>query len=88
MQTLTYASLAFSVLAAFGAVLAKQWLRVNSYKAGQGRGSLEECDMRGQMKIDGVEHFYIQVALQAFLILLQISLFLSGLSLSANIWIQ
>ena len=39
-QALSYASLAFSVFSAFGAVLAMQWF--NSYKAVKGRCSLEE----------------------------------------------
>jgi hypothetical protein len=86
MQTLAYASLAFSVLAAFGAVLGKQWL--NSFKSVRGRGSLEERGIERQMKLDGAEYFRLQTVLQAFLVLLQISLLLFGLSLSANMWAQ
>ncbi|KAG0699433.1 hypothetical protein DFH29DRAFT_1081304 [Suillus ampliporus] len=86
MRTLAYASLAFSVLAAFGAVLGKQWL--NSYKAARGSGSLENRGIQRQMKLDGLEHFHLHTVLQAFLVLLQISLLLFGLSLSASIWIQ
>ncbi|KAG1886657.1 hypothetical protein F4604DRAFT_1282599 [Suillus subluteus] len=84
VQTLAYASLSFSVLAAFGAVLGKQWL--NSYKSARGRGTLEERSIERQMKLDGVEYFRLQTVLQAFLVLLQISLLLFGLSLSANMW--
>ncbi|KAG1818887.1 hypothetical protein EV424DRAFT_957234, partial [Suillus variegatus] len=40
MQSLSYASLAFSVLAAFGAVLGKQWL--NSYKVVREGRTIEE----------------------------------------------
>jgi hypothetical protein len=86
MQTLAYASLAFSVLAAFGAVMGKQWL--NSYKAARGRGTLEERGMQRQVKLDGLEYFRLQAVLQAFLVLLQMSLLLFGLSLSANVWMQ
>src|SRR5882757_464924 len=71
-QTLSYASLAFSVLAAFGAVMGKQWL--NSYKAARGRGSLEQRGMQRQRKVDGLEYWRLQTVLEAFLILLQISL--------------
>ncbi|KAG2128253.1 hypothetical protein DEU56DRAFT_819394 [Suillus clintonianus] len=85
-QTLAYASLSFSVLAAFGAVMGKQWL--NSYKAARGRGSLEARCMQRQRKLDGLEYFHLQTVLQVFLILLQISLLLFGLSLSANMWMQ
>jgi hypothetical protein len=86
MQALAYASLAFSVLAAFGAVLGKQWL--NSYKSARGRGTLEERGIQRQIKLDGIEYFRLQTVLQSFLVLLQISLLLFGLSLSANMWAQ
>ncbi|OAX33246.1 hypothetical protein K503DRAFT_663339, partial [Rhizopogon vinicolor AM-OR11-026] len=86
MQTLAYASLSFSVLAAFGAVMGKQWL--NSYKAARGRGSLEERGLQRQRKLDGLEHWHLQTVLGAFFVLLQISLILFGLSLSASIWAQ
>jgi hypothetical protein len=86
VQTLAYASLAFSVLAAFGAVLGKQWL--HSYMTNRGRGTLEERGIERQMKLDGAEYFRLQNILQAFLVLLQISLLLFGLSLSANMWVK
>jgi hypothetical protein len=38
------------------------------------------------MKLNGLEYFHLQTVLQAFLVLLQISLLLFGLSLSANMW--
>jgi hypothetical protein len=85
-QTLAYASLAFSVLAAFGAVIGKQWL--NSYKAARGRGSLEQRGMKRQWKLDGLEKWHLQGVLKMFLILLQISLLLFGLSLSATMWFK
>ncbi|KAG1720501.1 uncharacterized protein EDB91DRAFT_1340659 [Suillus paluster] len=86
IQTLAYASLAFSVFPAFGAVMGKQWL--NSYKAARGRGTLEGRGMQRQMKPDGIQYFHLQTVLRAFLVLLQISLLLFGLSLSANMWTQ
>jgi hypothetical protein len=86
MQTLAYASLAFSVFAAFGAVMGKQWL--NSFKASRGRGSLEERGFQRQKRLDGLEYGLLQTVLGAFLVLLQISLLLFGLSLSANMWAQ
>jgi len=85
MQTLSYASLAFSLLAAFGAVLVKQ--RLNLYKAARGRGSPEEWGEKMQKKSSGIEYWQLQTILKAFLLLLQISL-LFGLSLSANMWTQ
>ena len=86
MQTLSYASLALSLLAAFGAVLGKQWL--NSYKAARVPGSLEERGEKRQKKLDGMECWRLQTILKSFLVLLQISLFLFGFSLSADMWIQ
>jgi hypothetical protein len=86
MQTLLYASLSLSLLAAFGAVMGKQWL--NSYKAARGRGSLQERGMQRQRKLDGLERWRLRTVLGSFLVLLQISLLLFGLSLSANMWTQ
>jgi len=86
MQTLLYASLSLSLLAAFGAVMGKQWL--NSYKAARGRGSLQERGLQRQRKLDGLERWRLQTVLKSFLVLLQISLLLFGLSLSANMWTQ
>ena len=88
MQALSYASLAFSLLAAFGAVLGKQWL--NSYKAARWRpgGSLEERGKERQKKLNGIQRWKLQTILKAFLVLLQVSLFLFGLSLSANMWVR
>ncbi|KAJ8589257.1 hypothetical protein M405DRAFT_862296 [Rhizopogon salebrosus TDB-379] len=86
MQTLTYASLSFSVLAAFGAVMGKQWL--SSFKASRRRGSLEERSFQRQKRLDGLEYWHLQTVLRAFLVLLQISFLLFGLSLSANMWTQ
>src|ERR1700709_968231 len=86
MQTLAYASLSFSVLAAFGAVMGKQWL--NSFRRWRGRVSLEECGFQRQKRLDGLEYWHLQTVLGAFLVLLQMSLLLFGLSLSANMWTQ
>ncbi|OAX32876.1 hypothetical protein K503DRAFT_804850 [Rhizopogon vinicolor AM-OR11-026] len=81
MQTLAYASLSLSLLAAFGAVMGKQWL--NSYKAARGRGTLQDRGLQRQRKLDGLELWHLKKVLEAFLALLQISLLLFGLSLSA-----
>ncbi|KAG1886676.1 hypothetical protein F4604DRAFT_1675549 [Suillus subluteus] len=86
IQTLAYASLAFSILAAFGAVLGKQWLHY--YMTNRGRGTLEERSVDRQMKLDGIKCFRLKIVLQTFLVLLQISLLLFSLSLSANMWVK
>lgn len=86
-QTLAYASLSFSLLAAFGAVLGKQWLRF--YKLERfGRGSLEERGKNRQQKLQGLEAWHFDAVLQMFPVLLQISLLLFGISLSSYVWTQ
>ncbi|OJA18514.1 hypothetical protein AZE42_12141 [Rhizopogon vesiculosus] len=86
-QTLAYASLSFSLLAAFGAVLGKQWLRF--YKLERcGRGSLVERGKNRQQKLEGLEAWHFDAVLQMFPVLLQISLLLFGISLSSCVWTQ
>jgi hypothetical protein len=53
IQAIAYANLSMSLLAAFGAVLGKQWL--GYYKSNRyGRGSEEERGERRQEKFDGL----------------------------------
>jgi len=86
-QTLAYASLSFSLLAAFGAVLGKQWLRF--YKLERlGRGSPEERGKNRQQKLQALEAWHFDAVLQMFPVLLQISLLLFGISLSSYVWTQ
>lgn len=54
IQTLAYTSLSTSLLAAFGAVLCRQWL--GYFKTSRlGKGSLAERCKRRQHKLDGLE---------------------------------
>ncbi|KAG2076159.1 hypothetical protein BDR04DRAFT_1090040 [Suillus decipiens] len=84
-QAFAYASLLFSLFAAFGAVFAKQWL--NSCKTGRGM-SLEERGIEIQMKLDGIEYFRMESIVQGFFGHLQISLLLFCVSLIVNMWAQ
>ena len=85
IQTLAYASLSSSLLAAFGAVLAKQWL--GHYKTSRfGRGALHERCQRRQQKFDGLEAWHFSTILATLPIFLQLSLFFFGVALAANIW--
>jgi hypothetical protein len=87
IQSIAYASLSTSLLAAFGAVLGKQWL--GYYKSHRySRGSQEERAKRRQEKFDGIVTWYFDAVVQSFPILLQISLLLFGIALSANMWYQ
>ncbi|OAX33210.1 hypothetical protein K503DRAFT_749010 [Rhizopogon vinicolor AM-OR11-026] len=86
-QALAYASLAFSLLAAFGAVLGKQWL--NYYKTNRyGRGSLEDRCKQRHRKFQKLQAWQLENVLQSFPFLLQISLLLFGVSLGAAMWTQ
>ncbi|KAG2046850.1 hypothetical protein BDR06DRAFT_1034345, partial [Suillus hirtellus] len=87
IQMVVYASLSMSLLAAFGAVLGKQWL--GYYKSHRyGRGSQEERGKRRQEKFDGLVTWYFYAVVQSFPVLLQISLLLFGIALGANMWYE
>ncbi|KAG1815877.1 hypothetical protein EV424DRAFT_1325151 [Suillus variegatus] len=87
IQTIAYASLSMSLLAAFGAVLGKQWL--GYYKSNRyGRGSQEERGKRRQEKFDGLVTWYFDAVVQSFPVLLQISLLLFGIALGGNLWYE
>jgi hypothetical protein len=67
MQTLAYASLAFSVLAAFDVVTGKQWL--NSYLRHREVGALwRNVACRGRRDY-GLEYWRLQIVLGTFLVL-------------------
>ena len=86
-QPLAYASLSFSLLAAFGAVLGKQWLA--HYKSTRfGHGSLEERGFQRQNKLHGIERWRLDAVLQSFPVLLQLSLLIFAVALSAYVWTQ
>ncbi|KAG2132716.1 uncharacterized protein EDB93DRAFT_1093671 [Suillus bovinus] len=87
IQTIAYASLTMSLLAAFGAVLGKQWLgyyKTNRY----GRGSQEERAKHRQEKFEGLVTWYFDAVVQSFPVLLQISLLLFGIALGSNLWYE
>lgn len=87
IQAVSYMSLALSLLAAFGAVLGKQWL--NHYKTHRyGNGSLEQRCMQRQGKLQGLERWCFEGVLQSFANLLKASLFLFALSLIPWMWTQ
>ena len=87
IQTLAYTSLSTSLLAAFGAVLCKQWL--DYFNASRfGKGSLDERCKRRQRKLDGLEHWQFNAIISTLPIFLQLSLLFFGISLSADIWTQ
>jgi hypothetical protein len=87
IQMIAYASLSLSLLAAFGAVLGKQW--IGYYKSKRyGRGSQEERGKHRQEMFDGLVAWYFDDVVQSFPVLLQISLLLFEIALSAHMWYQ
>ena len=75
---LMYASLLISLLAAFVAMLGKQWL--NRYLRHAGRSMIERCGDR-QRKFDGLEKWPFRLFIESLPIMLQIALLLTcGLS--------
>jgi Family of unknown function (DUF6535) len=85
IQTLVYTSLSTSLLAAFGAVLGKQWL--GHFKTSRfGQGTLDERCKRRQQKLDGLEAWHFSTIVATLPIFLQLSLLFFGIALAANIW--
>jgi len=83
IQSLIYASLCASLLAALGAVLGKQWL--SNFKR-FGRGTIDARGRQRQKKLDGLRTWHFNSVLEFLPSLLQISLLLFGIALSAYMW--
>ena len=83
VQAILYASLATSLLAAFLAILGKQW--VNRYIHTRG-GSIEEKSRNRQRKLDGLEDWYFHVVVESLPVMLQLALLLLGCALSRYLW--
>ncbi|KAG1820659.1 hypothetical protein EV424DRAFT_1322923, partial [Suillus variegatus] len=89
IQMIAYASLSMSLLAAFGAVLGRQWLGYYKfYRYGYGRGSLENRGKSRQEMFDGLVTWYFDAVVQSFPILLQVSVLLFEIALGAHMWYQ
>jgi Family of unknown function (DUF6535) len=87
IQFLAYTSLSTSLVTAFGAVLAKQWL--GHFKTSRfGRGALHERCMQRQQKLDGLEAWYFNAILATLPVFLQLSLVFFGIALAASLWTQ
>ena len=80
---LLYASLLMSLLAAFVAMLGKQWL--NRYLRHAGGSMVERCGDR-QRKCDGLETWPFRMFVESLPIMLQIALLLLACGLSRYIW--
>jgi hypothetical protein len=82
-SNLIYASLLMSLLAAFVAILGKQWL--NRYLRHSGRSMIERCGDR-QRKFDGLEKWPFRLCMESLPIMLQIALLLLTCGLSRYVW--
>ena len=80
---LMYASLLISLLAAFVAMLGKQWL--NRYLRNTGGSMMERCGDR-QRKCEGLEKWPLHLFVESLPIMLQISLLLLACGLCRQMW--
>ncbi|KAJ7245550.1 hypothetical protein C8J57DRAFT_980226, partial [Mycena rebaudengoi] len=80
VQSLLYASLFSTLLAALLAVLGKQWLM--HYDAAGSRGTLAERGLERQRKYDGLQKWKFTPVMEMFPLLLQLALLLFSTALS------
>ncbi|KAJ7245503.1 hypothetical protein C8J57DRAFT_1524220 [Mycena rebaudengoi] len=80
VQSLLYASLFSTLLAALLAVLGKQWLM--HYDAAGSRGTLAERGLECQQKYDGLQKWKFTLVMEMFPLLLQLALLLFSAALS------
>ena len=80
---LMYASLLISLLAAFVAMLGKQWL--NRYLRNSGGSMIERCGDR-QRKCDGLEKWPLHLFVESLPVMLQVSLLLLACGLCRHMW--
>ena len=84
VQAILFASLATSLLAAFLAVLGKQWL--TRYDSSDVRGSAIERSHNRQRKLDGIRAWYFNYVMESLPMMLQAALLLLGFALSRYLW--
>ena len=78
-----YASLLISLLAAFVAMLGKQWM--NRYKRNSGGSMIERCGDR-QRKFDGLEKWSLNLFIESLPVMLQASLLFLACGLCRYMW--
>lgn len=85
IQSLMYASLCASLLAALGAMLGKQWLNHFQHV---GHGAVDARGRKRQQKLDALYAWHLDDVLEGLPVLLQLSLLFFGVALGANLWTQ
>ena len=83
VQAMLYTSLAASLLAAFLAMLGKQWL--NRYISTGMQGTVMERSQNRQRKLDGIVTWYFDSVMELLPLMLQFALLLLGCALSLYI---
>jgi len=83
VSVLLHTSLSATLLAAFLAMLGKQWL--NRYARHQGGSAAEKCEDR-QRKLNGLQQWPFRIIIESLPLLLQFSLLLLGAALSRFLW--
>jgi hypothetical protein len=87
IHTFAYTGLSAGLLAAFGAVLCKQWL--GYFKTSRfGWGSIDERCKQRQRKHDGLETWHFNTIIAFLPTLLQLSFLFFGIALAAHTWTQ
>ena len=84
VQSMLYATLSATLLAAFLAMLGKQWL--NRYKQNETRGSVVDRSRVCEMKLAGLETWKFHIIMESLPLILQCALALLGFALSQYLW--
>ncbi|KAF9780413.1 hypothetical protein BJ322DRAFT_291827 [Thelephora terrestris] len=84
VQAILFTSLAISLLAAFLAMLGKQWL--NRYVSTNMRGSPIDRSQSRQRKLDGIVAWYFNHVMESLPMMMQAALLLLGFALSRYLW--
>ena len=80
VQAILYTSLAATLLAAFIAMLGKQWL--NRYSQVEMRGSVIDRNRHRQRKMNGMDTWHFDLVMECLPLMLQVALLLLGYALS------
>ena len=85
VQCILYSTLSAALLAAFLAMLGKQWL--NRYKQNEFRGSLADRNRLRERKLTGLEAWKFHIVMESLPLILQCALVLLGFALSRYLWV-
>ena len=80
VQAILYSSLAVALLAAFGAMLGKQWLSLHAWV--DMRGSVVDRCRHRERKMSGMATWYFDLVMECLPLMLQVALLLLGYALS------